>query len=646
LGSVYSEAHINLTAHTALFAKNWYRDGPLRLKFASIGEPLSIENQHRKRNIYISWPPGYILPIYLAAKIKGLEPSITTVQNYNLLGHFLTAYFLALTAFFFMIRIGSSYYTSLFLSVIPIVIILFTPANLWFLQMVFMAQQAVIPLFALFVLLEILRDFPMRKSRKRIINTVQIFIFFYGALTAYIFYMIGFIVYIKRLMTREIRYRFFLFIKDSLIFWAPAILSASLFALQITLLKQWPHLIFRGRIRSGLTGFSDFWLKKFWNTFFSAGYGSAGKYLIWGSTALFITVLIVVLVRRFRHHTVESPVQEILFLMGILLLPCFMQIYLFKNHSWGHQYTIVKFSLPLSLIPFILGPLLLARLMKPFLGKLTRSLGFMFKTSPERIKAFISAAAVIILFSGGLFYALSIHTDYKNYFTENRNLEAHNARIQPYHLVGRNTRFEDIVVSPGVEVAFRNKAPMVYTMKTIYKTNSIYDIHSLVWNLQQNYRVNILVNDQDLHPPFYIQKLIENADNNQKSGHWHLYQLKKESFLSQFSVMNKKAERQAYFQQRQEFRNSTSALIRALQKDDLYPALGHLNRMLAFFENHNAARYNQLFYQFKLILLHRLNKHTEASILEKKIQNLPHVYEVERIWGWNPYSWLRFYKAD
>jgi len=447
-------------------------------------------------------------------------------------------------------------------------------------------------------------------------------------------------------VTGEIRKKLFPFIKDSLKFWAPAVISAALIALQMTVLNKWPRLIARGKARTGYSGISDFWLNRFWNEFFPKGYGPAGKYLIWGSTVLFFAVLILIFVKRLRQQTIEGRIQRILSLMGIMLLPCYMQIYLFKNHSWLHQYTIVKFSLPLALIPFILCPLLLAQLLKPYLRKLYRSIGSIFKTSPGRIEKFACAAGVFMLVFGCSFYALSAHIKYQQYFTKNNTLEIHNKQIQPYILVGQNTYFEDIVFSPGVKVTFENKAPMVYTMKTIHKIFSIYDIHSMVRNLQQNYRVNILINDQDIHPPHYIYNLIKNADSSQKSGHWHLYQLKKESFLSVFKMINEKTEEQRYLQQKSEFKNSSLALLRSLQKNDLDKALDHLNHLLAFFENNDAERYNLAYYKFKLILLLRLKKKTEAAILQKKLQNPPNMYEEEQIWGWNPYPWLRIWKKN
>jgi len=54
-----------LTGSTLEFAKNWYIEGPLNLKFGMFENPRSIEFTNlSSRGAYLSYLPGSIIPIY------------------------------------------------------------------------------------------------------------------------------------------------------------------------------------------------------------------------------------------------------------------------------------------------------------------------------------------------------------------------------------------------------------------------------------------------------------------------------------------------------------------------------------------------------------------------------------------------------
>jgi hypothetical protein len=639
LGSLYSPIHINLTAHSTLFAKIWYREGPIRLQFASVQIPRSIENQTHNRLLYVSWPPGYILPLYLVGIITGHEPSIASVQKYNLFGHFLLAYLLSLSVFFVLLRMDYGYFIALALSLIPIIIVLLTPGNLWFLQMIYMAQQAAIPLFALFVFLEVLRDFKWNKFWAAFIAITQSIVFFYGILTAYIFLLIGLVVFFKRILTKEIRLGVLPFIKDSVKFWAPAVTGAALFVLQLSVLKGWPHLISRWKYRAGASGGMDFWLSRFWNVYFKGSYGIAGKYLIWVSTLFFLGALALVIIKRLRKYPSDGRILRILFLMGITLIPCYLQIYLLKNHTWSHHYTAVKFTIPLAVVPFILVPMLIGRHITPLPEKWSASVGRILKIPAHSVKKYAGAIAVIILILSSLIYALSIHKNYTRFFNNESTLKIHNRHIQPYSLVGDNTRFEDIVFSNRLEVTQVNKAAMIYSMKTVHKIFSLYDIFSMVCWFHQDYTVNLLVNSRD-DLPLYLKNLIEKADDWKRSGDWRLYKLNKETFLSYYRTVGNEDERKAYMRQRNEYNQALKSLRSYLQMNRVEQALEQLDIILFFFEKHEAVKYHHPFYRFKAALLTKLKRDSESADLLQWIEGIPEVVRNETIWGWNPYAWM------
>ena len=58
-----------LTAYSLNFVNNWLNDGIIRDKFVTYCDYASVEfeNNH-DRNMYLSYPPGAFLPLYLIAK--------------------------------------------------------------------------------------------------------------------------------------------------------------------------------------------------------------------------------------------------------------------------------------------------------------------------------------------------------------------------------------------------------------------------------------------------------------------------------------------------------------------------------------------------------------------------------------------------
>ncbi|HAY46128.1 MAG TPA: hypothetical protein DCY55_07560, partial [Gammaproteobacteria bacterium] len=95
-GAIDTGLHEWLTGSTVKFAKNWYREGPVNLKFLMLEEPSSVEfPMLEDRGVYQSYAPGSVLPVYLIAKIIGRPPSAAMVMRYNLLNHFGIAFLLA-----------------------------------------------------------------------------------------------------------------------------------------------------------------------------------------------------------------------------------------------------------------------------------------------------------------------------------------------------------------------------------------------------------------------------------------------------------------------------------------------------------------------------------------------------------------------
>ena len=151
--------HEWLTGSTIKFAKNWYNEGPLNLKFAMLEDPKSVEFLTlSSRSPYTSYPPGTILPIYISSELLGQEPSPGLVMGYDLLNHFLVSFFLCLMILFLLRNQLRFDIINSFYFIIPILIELLLPGPLYWFQNAFFSDQAVILPFVVYVFLEVIRD--------------------------------------------------------------------------------------------------------------------------------------------------------------------------------------------------------------------------------------------------------------------------------------------------------------------------------------------------------------------------------------------------------------------------------------------------------------------------------------------------------
>jgi len=638
LGSLFSKINTNLTSFTLVFSQNWYEKNPIRLRFASIPEFDSIETGSTEKNLYVSWPPGYLLPIYLISKIHGHQPTAFTVQKFNLANHFITAFFLSMTVLLFLFYIEVGWAASLILSSIPVFVIMLMPANLWYQQMTYQAQQAVIPLFVLFVFLEVSRCLANKKSLRAAVSILQFCIFFLGTLTAYVFLFLGLSVYTARLVRKEIRTAFISFLKDSLRFWAPAILGLSLFALQLSLVGGWPLLISRFLARTGSAGGVDLWLSRFWNVHMVRAYGQGGKYLALLTVAGFFVCLILWLFMRFRHTRCDPRIEKILMLSGILLIPCILQVYMLRNHSWARGYTVLKFSIPLSVLPFVLLPLVVIFFVEGFLKKnelLFHSRAWNAGNKGKRYNLIIPA---LLFFGISILYAGTAHENYRKYFVKNSALEANNFHAQPYIFVRENTLYEDIVFSPIIEVSSRNKASLYYASKQIYKIMSLYDIYESVRSIKQEYRINILLRNDD-DPPCYIKRLMNAADTVIERAPWKIARLKKSTFIHFLSGIKSELPFSRRRMDKRNLRAAVNNLRKSIVSKKHADALGFCNEALSIIEEHKAGRYHHRYYLLKLAILVNLGKYAEADHLVARARKIHFDHKDPLMRGWDPNPW-------
>jgi len=512
-----------LTAGTCVCARNWYAEGPWNLRFVMYWEPGSVESNLESRTPYTSFPPGAIVPVYLLAKILGKEPSIRMVMAYNLFSHFCIALLLGLLTFFTTRRLGFQRGVSCLFALIPAILYLWFPVAFYEHEMGYFSDQAIMPLFALYALLEVHRTAPDAGRRARYLAWAQGLIAFCGVLTDWLFILVLFCAYLIRLFRGEFGRSIPRVLGRSTLFAMPVFLALLLFALQLHHLNAFPKLSERFWKRTGFVeqkytakngqretippwkNLITFPLKSnFWKRHIRDGFGGLGKPLILGSTLVAAALLITLALLRFTGKPAPPALVFSAQLSFLMLAPCLFYLHVFKEHCsfMLHSFTALKFALPLALLPLAVFPACLLSLFR------------------RSWLHWGGAGAAVLLACG---WAYSLDTVRKTSFPE---------RPKDYIPIGNfiaaHTDYFDVVFSPDHSIADRPPQNTAYSKKLVYKLASPKDIPAVVASIPGDYRVCLFIlNSEKATALPWLESLKRAAYETYSEGRMKLYKIRK-----------------------------------------------------------------------------------------------------------------------
>ena len=487
-----------------IFTDNWFREGIWNLRFGMYEEPKSPElSTQISRDPYISYPPGSVLPVFALSLVSGHEPSASMVMGYDLLNHLLVTVVLALTVFFFLISLKLRPVYAAAFALIPIALEQLLPAPFYFFQNSFFSDQAVILPFALVILLEVLRA-DATGRRRRVIDLSQGLVFFYGAFTDWLFAFVFAVFLVKRLASGEIGFRRGKrFRRGDFSFAAGFGAGIALFVIHLTVMMwgnlgwAYAYLDHKYFVRSGTgssDGFSGFMSyfrairKNVWQ-----GYGRTGELLVMFSI-LFVVALAVYLFVAPRRLGVSGEVRRITQLTFIVVTPCILQMYVFLDHSAVHNFSALKLSLPITIVPFVCFPVFLAVLARDLWPRLTL----------PRTLPFVTLAALVLAVS----YAALEHGNYTRFFA-GRDAEWYRFAA----VTGRHSNASDVVFSPDMEIPYHPPQPVALSMKRVYRISSVAQIQDRITSATGKYQVEVIF----LHPPLpgsYWARVAAAADSS------------------------------------------------------------------------------------------------------------------------------------
>lgn len=515
---IYS--HQYATAAAVLYAKNWIKEGALNLRFGLIWNPKSIEFPNLKsRNIYMSFPPGAVIPSYILGKLFPNKSLVTMTMVYNLLNHFLIAFFLSITIFFFLLKnLHMTHLNATLFSLIPIFLELLLPGPLYWHQNIFFNLQAVILPFILMVFFEVIKNSSVSKNKFKAISFLQGLVFFYGTLTDWLMCLVGFSIYLKRLLNNEFGKSLKEILIKSFYFWLPLILALVLFLSQMIYFKTQHqmncfriYMINRFLVRTGLKSYTTLF-KEYWFGHLKDWYGEVGVYLLFLSLVIFALCLTVPKLLK------EIKVRKTISLIGILLIPCLLYVYILKQSSMIHDFIALIFSIPMSTVAFVLLPILTINVLKVIIYPNPNILRYI---DSNKALTFI---AISMLFCSFL-YLYNEHPKYKKAFPKPDDFTIE-------RFISKNTKYEDVVFSPHYNVPIDPPHKLMYSMKRVYNYSSPKEILKLIKTIQEDCFVNILViDDKPIYDIGFIEKVKSNSDVIAQSKKAAIYKINKNDFL-------------------------------------------------------------------------------------------------------------------
>ena len=500
--------HEELTAFSLNVVNNWLIDGIVSDQFIMYPDYASVEFENNSnRNMYLSYPPGALIPLYLTAKVSGKsEISIGLIKHFVQFEYFLSVFVLGLLFYTCLNTIEvTSGFLKIFLPVLFSSLWAYLPYNVYYMNNVYFADQAVIFLSILFFLLEMALYAKKLTKHEVLLQISSGMVMFAGILTDYYFFCIAFVAVFFRIL-----HNFSKHTKKSFIFKlfhnnGPLMVSiftaSSLFLIQLLSVPNGFKLLeLTFSVRSGSGdewGGLDILMRHFGN----------------GFTVLFIPLLIgvVVFCLIFPWIRKNDNEKKIFLIRGLSLIvfSAVLHTILLREHSIVHEFSMLKYNLVFVFIIFTLTCWLYINY-------------FNFSNDRKRI-----LWKVLFHFSIGLVIILILILQIynRNFYSIRMNTVDHFMAS----FIKTNTNYYDVVYSPDYEINWNPPQDLAISQKRVYKVLSLQEIPYN--NLPDKAVINILLTGDSLKRKGW-NKLIKQKSYFSKAGELYLFKIPKNSFSS------------------------------------------------------------------------------------------------------------------
>ncbi|HNR30380.1 MAG TPA: hypothetical protein PKI11_05785 [Candidatus Hydrogenedentes bacterium] len=554
----FGEAPMNIagwmTGGSTLMAKHWHHEGACAMRFAMVWEPDSIEQPYLgERTPYVSYPPGAILPLHLLALCRGREPTPSLAMALNLALHLVTALVLAATVALLLRRAAFSRWNAFVLALVPLSLYLYLPIAYHEHLMSYFADAAVLPLYALFIFLEMLRDRVERPWMRRSLAMIQGFVGALGLLTDWLFAFLAACVWLARLGRGRLGRGIFEPARNSLVYALPFVAVLALFIVQVIAIGGKDMIIERFLLRSGATpghGLADgrnpldyasldtflrFSLDtRFWNEHVPASFGRHGTPIIVFSFAAWAVLTLLTafktLLHRLRPRRGRSPDRAtdtteglprcgrspdrttdtteglqssspspranaaagLLAAAFLYLVPCLLYYHVFKQHNnlLFHRYSTLKFALPLAALPLAILPAACWRLWFPAPAPQPFPIG---KRGEWKLGPLAGRCAPVALLALAAAFLVAVTPERKALFFSDDDLR----HVAAGKFIAANTTRNDIVFAPARPAWADMPQFRCYAMKRLHPASSVWDLYAFVRDIDGPWRIALFLDRAD-----------------------------------------------------------------------------------------------------------------------------------------------------
>ncbi len=363
---------------------NWLDEGAMAHTFAVRIYPASVENSdYATRGLYVSYPPGHLVPLFLLAKALACHVDAPLLMSYSFGFQFLTAYFLCLTALFFVRKSSASLVPACLLSSTPAVIYLLMPGPMWYYMDLYGPEMSVLLPFILVVYIELRRDSTPKDTHLHAgLGWIQSVVIAWGVLTEWLFIFVVVTLCLKRLTSAQAGRRILARTADCMPLIIPMILGLGLYFVQLVSLGGISLLLMSGNRWAGPGALYFPFLRCIkevgWdNLIQNGGYlappllwitaivaligAAAGGCLALPSSAITVTAALMGVVLYKTRHTRgrRDEIRQLTTIILLLLVPCLFRTAVLLEHERQHGFDGLKYLQVISLSAPVLVPLLL-----------------------------------------------------------------------------------------------------------------------------------------------------------------------------------------------------------------------------------------------------------------------------------------------
>ncbi|MDR0866653.1 MAG: hypothetical protein LBO74_17230 [Candidatus Symbiothrix sp.] len=464
-----------LSASAIKFTNNWLNDGITADKYTMLEKPLSIESQNiMERNPYISYPNGTILLTYGIAKIFGYKQiDMDFIKPFSTVFYLLDALLIGILIYLILVYIVKlkSKYGKIILPLLLSCLWICFPNNVYFLKNVFFADQLVLVFIYMLLLLELLKNYAniTRLTHQRIIHTLLFFTILCGMLVEYYFWIQLFILCLINFIDSRIKKEKG---TDSLkklsIYVIPALLAIGLFIFQLVQIDNWGDiLVGKFTERTGQSNLiaGNYILRIGYHVYQT--YQSLGLLLFLASIVALVFLSFIVLKKERLQNKVHDNLLKFSFL---IILPAYIQLIVFMNHSAVHEFPVLKLGLP-----FLMGLILISYTI------------YMLKKKSEL--HFIALTTVLV--TG---YLLFNQWNIAHFYNERVKYDE-TAFLRGFEpIVAEMNSYETVFFSFTDSIPINPPLSIAQTQKMIYKIDKLTDINNKFPDLDDEAVIMIVVN--------------------------------------------------------------------------------------------------------------------------------------------------------